>query len=147
MLNKLLLCAHRHTDLYWSLADDSPSCLKVSGIIMECLLPLLVELNIPTLPGVKSGHSLRRGGASAAHAIGASIAAIMAWGLWKSLASALLYIDVAVRPSSEAFFFFGHLLPRFPLMEAPMVRLAQPTAEASPIDLSDAMAALLELDD
>ena len=81
------------------------------------------------------------------HAIGASIAVIMAWGLWKSLASALLYIDVAVRPSSEALFFFGHLLPRFLLMEAPIVRQAQPTAEASPIDLSDAMAALLELDD
>jgi hypothetical protein len=35
------------------------------------------------------------------------------WGLWKSLASALLYIDVSVRPSSEALFFFGHLLTRF----------------------------------
>ena len=69
----------------------------------------------------------------------------MAWGLGKSLASALLYSDVAVRPPSEAFFFFGHLLLRFLLMEAPIVRQAQ-TAEASPIDLSDAMEALLEFD-
>ena len=69
----------------------------------------------------------------------------MAWGLGKSLASALLYSDVAVRPSSEALFFFGHLLLRFLLMEAPIVRQAQ-TAEASPIDLSDAMEALLEFD-
>lgn len=76
-----------------------------------------------------------------------SISVIMPWGLWKSLASALLYIDVAVRPSSEALFFFGHLLPRFLVMEVPIVRQAQSTAEASPIDLSDAMAALLELDD
>ena len=68
----------------------------------------------------------------------------MAWGLGKSLASALLYSDVAVRPSSEALFFFDHLL-RFLLMEAPIVRQAQP-AEASPIDLSDAMEALLESD-
>ena len=60
MLKQLLLCAHRNTHLYWSLADGSPSCLKVSGIITECLLLLLVELNIPTLPGVKSGHSLRQ---------------------------------------------------------------------------------------
>jgi len=37
----------------------------------------------------------------------------MAWGLWKSLASALLYIDVSVRPSPEALFFFGHLFTRF----------------------------------
>ena len=142
------LRAHRDTDLYWSLEDDSPSCFKDSGIITEWLLLLLVELNIPTPPGVKwTGHSLRRGGASAAHAIGASIAVFMVWGLWKSLASALLYIDVGVRPSSEALFFFGHLLPRFKLMEAPIVQQAQPPAEASPIDLSDAMAALLELDD
>ena len=70
----------------------------------------------------------------------------MAWGLGKSLASALLYSDVAVRPPSEALFFFGHLLLRFLLMEAPIVRQAQ-TAEASPIDLSDAMEALLEFDD
>jgi hypothetical protein len=126
MLKQLLLCAHRNTDLYWSLADDSPSCLKVSGIITEWLLLLLVELNIPTLPGVKSGHSLRQGGASAAHAISASSVVIMAWGLWKSLASALLYLDVVVRPSSEALFFFSHLLLRFLLMEAPIVRQAQP---------------------
>ena len=69
----------------------------------------------------------------------------MAWGLGKSLASALLYSDVAVRPSSEALFFFGHLLLRFLLMEAPIVRQDQPV-EASPIDLSDAMEALLEFD-
>ena len=108
----------------------------------------MVELSIPASPGVKwTDHSLRRGDTSAEHAIGESITVIMVWGLWKSLASALLYIDVAVRPSSEALFFFGHLLPRFLLMEAPIVRQAQPTAEASPIDLSDAMEALLELDD
>ena len=83
--------------------------------------------------------------ACTAHAIGASIAVIMAWGLWKSLASALLYIDVAVRPSSEALFFFGHHLLRFLLMEASIVRQARP-AEASPIDLSDAMESLLEFD-
>ncbi len=69
------------------------------------------------------------------------------WGLWKSLALALLYIDVAVRPSSEALFFFDHSLPRFLLMEAPLVRQAQPTVEVSPLHLSNAMEALLEFDD
>ena len=49
----------------------------------------------------------------------------MTCGLGKSLDSALLYSDVAVRPSSEALFFFGHLLLRFLLMEAPIVRQAQ----------------------
>ena len=46
-------------------------------------------------------------------AIGVFIAVFMAWGLWKSLASALLYINVSVRPSPEALFFFGHLFMRF----------------------------------
>ena len=70
----------------------------------------------------------------------------MAWGLGKSLASALLYSDVAVRPPSEALFFFGHLLPRFLLMEEPLVRQVQTTAEASPLHVSNAMEALLEFD-
>jgi hypothetical protein len=69
---------------------------------------------------------------SAAHAIGVSIDVIMAWGLWKFLASALLYI---------------HLLTRFNLPQAPLVRQATPTAVSSSIDLSDAFEVLLEFDD
>ena len=80
-------------------------------------------------------------------AIGVSIAVIMAWGLRNSFASALFYIDVSVRPSSETLFFFGHLLSRFNQLEAPVLRQAPPTVVSSPIDLSDALEALLELDD
>jgi len=43
----------------------------------------------------------------------------MAWGLRKSLASALLYINVSVRPSPEALFFFGHLVTRFIFLQRP----------------------------
>jgi hypothetical protein len=118
-----ILRTHRDTDLYWSLEDDPESWFKNSGIITEWLLLLLVELDIPTPPDVKwTDHSLRRGGASEAHVVGVSIVVIMAWGLWKSLASALLYIDVSVRPSSEALFFFGHLLSRFNHLESPVLR-------------------------
>jgi hypothetical protein len=94
----------------------------------------LVELDTPTPPGVEcAGHFfLRQGRASAAHAIGVSITVIMAWGLWKFLASALLYI---------------HLLTRFNLPEAPLVRQSTPTAVSSSIDLIDAFEALLEFDD
>jgi hypothetical protein len=74
----------------------------------------------------------RQGAASAAYAIGVSIADIMAWGLWKFLASALLYI---------------HLLTRFSLPQAPIVRQATPTDVSSSIDLSDTFEALLEFDD
>ena len=113
-----------------------------------CSFCLLVELDIPTPPVVKwTGHSLRRGGASTAHVVGVSIAVIMAWVLWKSLASSLLYIDVSVRPSSEALFFFGHLLSRFNHLEAPGHQQATPSVVTLPIDLSDALEALLELDD
>ena len=115
-----MLRNQQDTDLYWFFQDDPSSLSKNSDIITEWLLLLLVELDIPTPPGVKwTGHSLRRGGASAAHAIGVSIAVIMAWGLWKSLASALLYIDVSVSPSPEALFFFGHLFTRFIFLQRP----------------------------
>jgi hypothetical protein len=76
-----MLRNHQDTDLYWFFEDDSVSLSKNSDIITEWLLLLLVELDIPTPPGVKwTGHSLRRGGAPVAHAIGVSIAVIMAWG-------------------------------------------------------------------
>ena len=56
--NKLQLClkifrAHRGTVFYWSLEGDPESWFKSSGIITEWLLLLLVELDIPTSPGVK----------------------------------------------------------------------------------------------
>ncbi len=143
-----MLHDHRDTDLYWFFEDDPASLSKNSGIITELLLLLLVELDIPTPPGVKwTGHFLRRGGASATHDIGVSIAVIMAWGLWRSLASALLYIDVSVRPSSEVLFFFGHLLSSFNLPQAPLVRQTTPTAVSSSIDLSEVSEVLLESDD
>ncbi len=116
-----ILRAHRDTDFYWSLENDPEAWFKNSGIITGWMLLILVELDIPTPPGVKwTGHSLRRGGVSAAHAAGVSIPVLMTWGLWKSLVSALLYIDVSVCPSSEdLFFFLGHLLSLFNHLEAP----------------------------
>jgi hypothetical protein len=136
-----MLRNHGDKDLYWFFDDDPASLSNLvrirasspigcySSSLWSSTFQLLQEL-------VKwTGHSLRRGGASAAHAMGVSIAVIMAWGLWKSLASALLYIDVSVRPSSEALFFFGHLLTRFNLPPARLVRQATPTAVTSVIAL------------
>ena len=118
-----------------SLEDDPESWFKSSGIITEWLLLLLVEFDIPTTPGVKwTGDSLRRGGASSEHVVGVSITVIMAWGLWKSLTSALLYIDVSVCPSSEALFFFGHLLSRVNHLEAPGHQQATPSVVRSTIE-------------
>ena len=73
-----MLRKHRDTDLYWFCHDDPASLSKNSGIITEWLLLLLVELDIPTPPGVKwTGHSLCRGDDSETHDIGVSIAVIM----------------------------------------------------------------------
>jgi hypothetical protein len=141
-----MLRNHRDSDLYWFFQDDSASLSKNSGIITEWLLFLLIELAIPTPPGVNWSFFASRWRLGRV-TIGVSIAVIMAWGLWKSLASALLYIDVSVRPSSESLFFFGHLLARFTLPQAPRVRQGTPTAVTSSIDLSDAFNALLEFDD
>ncbi len=72
---------YRDTDLYWFFEDDPVSLSENSDIITEWLLLLLVELDIPTPPGVKwTGHSLRRGGSSPMHTIGVSITVIMVWG-------------------------------------------------------------------
>jgi len=59
-----------------------------------------------------TGHSLRRGGASAAHAINVSLPMIVHWGLWKDASTALSYIDVTIQPDEGAFVFFSNLLPR-----------------------------------
>ena len=124
------------------------SWFKNSGIISECLLLLLVELDISTPPSVKlTGHSLRGDGASVVHSVGVSITVIMVWGLWKSLVSVLLYIVVSVRPSSEGLFFFGHLLSRFNPLEGPVLRRSPATVVSSTIDLSDALEVLFKLDD
>ncbi len=102
----LTTTAHIATDLYWFFQERPVSSATNSDIITEWLLLLLLQLDIPTPPGVTwTGHSLRRGAACASHAIGVSFAVIMAWGLWKSLVSPFLYIDVSVRPSSEVLFF------------------------------------------
>ena len=96
-----ILHTHRDTDLYWFLEDDPESWFKNSVIITEWLFLLLTELNISTSPGVKwMVHSLRRGGASTVLLVCRSV--IMVWDWWKSLVSALLYIDVSVWSSSEA---------------------------------------------
>ena len=77
-----MLRNHHDTDLYWFFQEHPVSSATNSGIITEWLLLLLLELDIPTPPGVTwTGHSLRRGDASAAHvevALLLSIAVIMA---------------------------------------------------------------------
>ena len=55
---------------------------------------------------------MRKGGASAANAIGVPLPAIMAFGVWKSLAAAQLYFSPIITADLAAFRFFGWMLPR-----------------------------------
>jgi hypothetical protein len=57
-----------------------------------------------------TSHSLRSGGASTAFSLGVDPFVIMNWGLWSTLDSLHLYIDVLVQSDAVAALFFGHLL-------------------------------------
>jgi hypothetical protein len=83
---------------------------------------------------------------------------IMHYGLWKSLATVQRYLEHfdAISPDSSAWLFFGWMIPPMPPLRtmssfnaptAPAVLQAQPQSVSPSIDLSDALAALLETDD
>jgi hypothetical protein len=92
-------------------------------------------------------------------AVGDSLMQIMHYGLWKSLAAVQRYLEHfdAISPdSSEWLFFFGWMthpmsptrtLSAFNSPGAPPVLQAQPAYVSPTIDLSDALAVLLEIDD
>ena len=66
----------------------------------------------PPAGEVWSGHSLRKGAATAAHAIGVSIASICHVGGWSIKSKAVYdYVDPTCRASAAARRFFGWLLP------------------------------------
>eukprot|EP00873_Tetraselmis_striata_P044997 jgi/Tetstr1/465261/TSEL_009963.t1 len=59
-----------------------------------------------------TSHSLRKGAASAANAIGVPLYHIRYQGLWATNYDVVLdYIDPNVLPSPGAWFFFGHIGP------------------------------------
>ena len=96
----------------WALPRETAKRFPAT-IIDTWLKSCLLAVGKKPQPGEKySGHSLRKGGASAANAIGVQLPAIMAFGVWKSLAAAQLYISPLVTADLAAFRFFGWMLPR-----------------------------------
>ena len=86
-----------------------------SALVNAWLQEVLAVLNVEAPVGCSwSSHSLRSGGASAAFALGVDLLVIMSWGLWASLDSLHLYVDVLVRADEAAGLFFGHLLRKQP---------------------------------
>jgi len=104
--------SHVDDDFYWSLPNDTYSDRQWnSSLIGHWLSEILDILKIQPPAGVAwSGHSLRSGGASAAYSIGVDALIVMRFGIWKTLASAQIYIDVLTLPDAAAYLFFGHLL-------------------------------------
>ena len=71
----------------------------------------MLALDLHTPPGVSyTGHSLCRGGASAAHSINVSTPRIIAWGLWRDFNTVITYIDVNVQQDGAAYIFLSNLL-------------------------------------
>lgn len=107
----------RYRDTIGPRSPDSPLWMLPSecrqprpASVEHWLQAALGILHITPPPGVSwSSHSLRSGGATAALSIGADVATIARWGLWKDLGSLQVYLDPLVGPSSEALAFFGHL--------------------------------------
>jgi hypothetical protein len=104
----------QHTNketLCWLFDGEAPP--SSTTIISTWLSRIMKTLDIPIPPSVSyTGHSLRRGGASAAHAINVSLPMIIHWGLWKDASTAHSYINVMVQADEGAFVFFSNLLPR-----------------------------------
>jgi len=109
-------CRHwGHNTVYFGLRGEktptSPSAALSAWLHDVCLL-----LNVHPPPGCSwSSHSFRKGGASAANAIGVPTAQIRLIGGWQRQSAVVLdYIDAAVLPSPGAWFFFGAFAPGTP---------------------------------
>jgi len=76
----------------------------INAWLQEILSVLQVQ---PPLVCSWSSHSLRSGGASAAFALGVDLLVIMNWGLWSTLDSLHLYVDVPVQPYAATALFLA----------------------------------------
>ena len=96
--------------LLWQLPSERGRPLRENQVSIW-LADMLTAVHAQPPPGVLwSMHSLRSGGATAALAIGADIATIARWGLWRSLASVDAYLNPLERMSHASAVFFQHLL-------------------------------------
>lgn len=99
-------------DFFWALPGVlTPAPTWSSSLVNVWLREVLTILDVVPPVGCSwSSHSLRSGGASAAFSLGVDLLTIMNWGLWSTLDSLHLYVDVLVRADAAASLFFGHLL-------------------------------------
>ena len=96
---------------FWTLPEEVSPESWTFALINAWMQEILSVLQVHLPLGCSwSSHSLRSGGASAAYALGVDLLVIMNWGLWSSLDSLHLYVDVLVQPDAGTVLFFAHLL-------------------------------------
>eukprot|EP00873_Tetraselmis_striata_P040082 jgi/Tetstr1/460346/TSEL_005645.t1 len=98
---------------FWAVNVAEQSKPWTAATMSDWLSTTVNLVNAAPLAGASwTSHSLRKGAASAANAIGAPLSHIRYQGGWATNSDVVLdYIDPNVLPSPGAWFFFGHIAP------------------------------------
>eukprot|EP00873_Tetraselmis_striata_P040919 jgi/Tetstr1/461183/TSEL_006320.t1 len=98
---------------FWAVNVAEQSKPWTAATMSDWLSTAVNLVNAAPLAGTSwTSHSLRKGAASAANAIGAPLSHIRYQGGWATNSDVVLdYIDPNVLPSPGAWFFFGHIAP------------------------------------
>eukprot|EP00873_Tetraselmis_striata_P025541 jgi/Tetstr1/445805/TSEL_003518.t1 len=98
---------------FWVVSADEQSKPWTAATMSDWLSTAIRLVNAAPPAGTSwTSHSLRKGAASAANAIGVPLSHIRYQGGWATNSDVVLdYIDPNVLPSPGAWFFFGHIAP------------------------------------
>eukprot|EP00873_Tetraselmis_striata_P005879 jgi/Tetstr1/426143/TSEL_016471.t1 len=98
---------------FWAVSSDEQSKPWTAATMSDWLSTAIRLVNAAPPAGTSwTSHSLRKGAASAANAIGVPLSHIRYQGGWATNSDVVLdYIDPNVLPSPGAWFFFGHIAP------------------------------------
>eukprot|EP00873_Tetraselmis_striata_P000425 jgi/Tetstr1/420689/TSEL_011774.t1 len=101
------------TSNFWAVTAVEQSKLWTAATMSDWLSAAISLVNAAPHAGTSwTSHSLRKGAASAANAIGVPLSHIRYQGGWATNSDVVLdYIDPNVLPSPGAWFFFGHIAP------------------------------------
>eukprot|EP00873_Tetraselmis_striata_P034163 jgi/Tetstr1/454427/TSEL_041327.t1 len=101
------------TSNFWAVTAAEQSKPWTAATMSDWLYATISLVNAAPLAGTSwTSHSLRKGAASAANAIGVPLSHIRYQGGWATNSDVVLdYIDPNALPSPGAWFFFGHIAP------------------------------------
>lgn len=104
---------HQPPEALWAFLPSDAASRWTSATQTSWLTAAVQAVNCHPPAGFSwSSHSLRKGAASAAHAIGVPLEKIRYMGGWSKTSMVVLdYIDPTMQASEAAVLFFGHLMP------------------------------------